>query len=314
MPKPPPPPKPKAPAKPKRPRGDFLARKLAGSVRATYGEGEASTLDMSEELGSPRGFIGMRNIGLERAIGGGLPLGRITEISGWEGAGKSTVADQILAQAQEEGGLGVLADTERARNRAYMRKLGIRDESLIRIGGMTIEAMFGEMELLMREYASVNAIAWHQALKRAGGNPPKMSEYTYEVTEGRGDKRKRIGKHRFTEWDRTQAAALLAFQQKHPDLKPSSIRDVATRALLRPVTIYTEATHDLAVKHETAAHLKDWELGHENPYCQPAGGLRVGFGRWYPDEARTGGVGRGCPSRLGCEGDPRQPPTPRPAD
>jgi len=239
-------------------------------VRATYGEGEASTLDMSEELGSPRGFIGMRNIALERAIGGGLPLGRITEISGWEGAGKSTAADQILAQAQTEGGLGVLADTERARNREYMRKLGIMDESLIRIGGITIESMFGEMELLIREYASVNAVAWHLALKRAGAKVPKLSEYTFNVTEGRGESKKTIGKHRFAEWDRSQAAALLAFQQGTAGLSPSSIRDAATRELLRPVTVYTDATSEAAAKAEAKAHMADWLAERDNPYCQPA--------------------------------------------
>lgn len=268
------PPAPPRPTSPPRPVGDLLARALAARVRDTYGEGQAATLDLSDELGAPRGWVGTRNIALDRALGTpGLPLGRLVEVSGWEAAGKSTMADQILAQAQAEGGIGVMADTERARDRTYMAALGAIPESTIWLGGRTVEDLFDEAELLIRNYASLNALAWWEALSRVGVKCERPPTYTYTLTEftgsGKDKKRKTIASHTFHRWSRTQAGALLQWQERE-GLPPSSIRDLESRARLRPVVIYTEAQEAKAVESERKAHLSDWEAGNTNPYCQPA--------------------------------------------
>lgn len=273
MAKTPPPPrsrrkKPRKPAKPKPVgSGDPFARALAGHVRDGHGVSAAATMDMCDEMGSPRGYVGTRNVALDRALGTpGIPLGRMTEISGWPGAGKSTMLDQIIAQCQAEGGIGVLADVERARNRAYMRRLGIDFESLIWIDGSTVETMFDEIETLARNVAHYNAEAWRDALLRAGVKCAKCPTYRYEVYDPathRTQNRKPVKVFTLSRWGREQAAALLEFQTAH-GLGGTSARDAKSRAALRPVIIHS---NDAA---ESKAAIAAWAAGDQHHLAQPA--------------------------------------------
>jgi recombination protein RecA len=73
------------------------------------------------------------SLGLDIALGtGGLPRGRIVEIYGPESSGKTTLALQVVAQAQKNGGTCAFVDAEHALDPAYARKLGVNlDELLI---------------------------------------------------------------------------------------------------------------------------------------------------------------------------------------
>lgn len=267
---PPPPSKPrKKPRKPKRPAGssDPFARALAGHVRDGHGVNAAATMDMCDEMGSPRGYVGTRNVALDRALGTpGIPLGRMTEISGWPGAGKSTMLDQIMAQCQAEGGIGVLADVERARNRGYMKTLGIKFNSLIWIDGSTVETMFDEIETLARNVAHYNAEAWRDSLLRAGVKCPKCPTYRFEVFDPathRTKNRKPVKVFVLSKWGREQAAALLEFQEAH-GLTATSVRDSVSRRQLRPVIIHTDDSK------ERKKALDAWDAGDEHPLTQAA--------------------------------------------
>jgi RecA/RadA recombinase len=216
-------------------------------------------------MGEPRGYAPFGNIALERAIGTpGVPLGRITEISGWEAAGKSTVLDQILATTQAMGGLCVLADTERARNRAYMHSLGVQPESLIWIGGRTVEAMFDEVETLARTASHYNALAWFEALKREGVKVSAASTYKYVVFDPTDQTRKRpVASYDFMTWGRAQAASLLDYQKAN-GLPGTGRRDEDSRRELRPVILHGENKDD----NKTA--LADWLADEPNDLAQPA--------------------------------------------
>lgn len=258
------PPKPKLP-KPK-PPSNLLARTLADHVRRAHGEGSARTLDMSSEMGTPRGYVRTDNIALERALGTeGIPLGRITEISGWAGAGKSTMLDQIFAATQRQGGIGVLADTERGRNRSYMLNLGVQPASLVWIDGKTVEHMFDEIETLVRTVAHLNAVAWFESMARAGVKIPKLQTYKYMVFDptNTGKNAKPIASYDFAQWGRAQAASLLEWQ-KSVKLRPSGIRDSASRKKLKPVIIHTS---DAAERKKA---LKDFIAGKPNDLIQEA--------------------------------------------
>ena len=262
---PPKPPKPKrAPATPK-PRKDLMARMLAQSVRQAHGEQSAVTLDVAPGIASPRGYAPTGNLALERAMGTpGIPLGRITEISGWEAAGKSTCLDQIIAATQAVGGLCVLADTERGRNRAYMQSLGVKPESLIWIGGRTVEAMFDEVETLARTAAHYNAVAWHEALQREGMKPPAITTYKYVVFDPvDGKKGKPVATYAFASWGRAQAATLMDYQKKK-GIAGTGRRDVESRDALRPVILHGET------KDDNKNALADWVAGIPNELAQPA--------------------------------------------
>jgi len=76
--------------------------------------------------------ISTGSLGLDLALGvGGLPRGRVVEIYGPESSGKTTLALQVIAQAQRRGGICAFIDAEHALDVTYGRKLGVRTEDLL---------------------------------------------------------------------------------------------------------------------------------------------------------------------------------------
>jgi recombination protein RecA len=72
------------------------------------------------------------SLGLDIALGvGGLPRGRVVEIYGPESSGKTTLALQVIASAQREGGISAFVDAEHALDVSYARKLGVKTEDLL---------------------------------------------------------------------------------------------------------------------------------------------------------------------------------------
>ncbi len=87
-------------------------------------------------LGSPEAIVPVSviptgSLSLDAALGvGGLPRGRIVEIFGPEASGKTTLALQVIAQAQREGGLAAFIDAEHALDPTYARGLGVDTDNL----------------------------------------------------------------------------------------------------------------------------------------------------------------------------------------
>jgi recombination protein RecA len=76
--------------------------------------------------------ISTGSLGLDLALGvGGLPRGRVVEIYGPESSGKTTLALQVIAQAQRHGGICAFIDAEHALDVTYGRKLGVSTEELL---------------------------------------------------------------------------------------------------------------------------------------------------------------------------------------
>jgi recombination protein RecA len=76
--------------------------------------------------------ISSGSISLDNALGvGGFPRGRIVEIFGPESSGKTTVALQVVAEAQKAGGMAAFIDVEHALDPIYARKLGVDVDNLL---------------------------------------------------------------------------------------------------------------------------------------------------------------------------------------
>jgi recombination protein RecA len=72
------------------------------------------------------------SLGLDIALGiGGLPRGRVVEIYGPESSGKTTLALQVVAEAQKRDGICAFIDAEHALDPAYARKLGVNVDDLL---------------------------------------------------------------------------------------------------------------------------------------------------------------------------------------
>jgi recombination protein RecA len=76
--------------------------------------------------------ISTGSLGLDIALGiGGVPRGRVIEIYGPEASGKTTLALQIVAEAQKVGGMGAYIDAEHALDLGYAKKLGVKTDDLL---------------------------------------------------------------------------------------------------------------------------------------------------------------------------------------
>ena len=60
-----------------------------------------------------------------------MPKGRIIEIYGPESSGKTTLALQVVAEAQKAGGICAFVDAEHAMDPIYAKKLGVKTEELL---------------------------------------------------------------------------------------------------------------------------------------------------------------------------------------
>jgi recombination protein RecA len=81
-------------------------------------------------------------LALDTIMGGGLPIGRMTEIYGDNSTGKSLIASQVAAIAQDDGALVVYVDTESAVSLPMMKEVGVDIDKLIYSAPDTVEEVF----------------------------------------------------------------------------------------------------------------------------------------------------------------------------
>jgi recombination protein RecA len=99
-------------------------------IEKLHGKGSIMRLGANERIEVEALSTG--SLGLDIALGiGGLPRGRIIEIYGPESSGKTTLALQVVAEAQKKGGIGAFVDAEHALDPVYARKLGVKVEDLL---------------------------------------------------------------------------------------------------------------------------------------------------------------------------------------
>ncbi|WP_024275633.1 recombinase RecA [Hyphomicrobium sp. B1] len=99
-------------------------------IDKTFGKGSIMRLGANEKLDIEA--ISTGSLGLDIALGiGGLPKGRIIEVYGPESSGKTTLALQVVAEAQKKGGTCAFVDAEHAIDPGYAKKLGVKVEDLL---------------------------------------------------------------------------------------------------------------------------------------------------------------------------------------
>ena len=99
-------------------------------VERAYGKGAIMRLTGDEVV--PVEVIPTGALALDLALGvGGVPRGRIVEVFGHEGTGKTTLALHIVAEAQKRGGIAAFIDVEHALDTTYARNIGVNLENLL---------------------------------------------------------------------------------------------------------------------------------------------------------------------------------------
>ena len=99
-------------------------------IDQNFGKGSVMRLGQQQALDIEAVSTG--SLSLDLALGiGGLPKGRIIEIYGPESSGKTTLALQVVAEAQKVGGTCAFVDAEHAMDPVYAKKLGVKTDELL---------------------------------------------------------------------------------------------------------------------------------------------------------------------------------------
>src|SRR5437868_12720821 len=102
-----------------------------GQIEKQFGKGSIMRLGQRGAI-APIDSISTGAISIDYALGiGGLPRGRVVEIFGPESSGKTTLALQVIAEAQKTTGMAAFVDAEHALDAAYAQKLGVDLENLL---------------------------------------------------------------------------------------------------------------------------------------------------------------------------------------
>src|SRR6187399_1847406 len=100
-------------------------------IEKQFGKGAVMKLG-EHPMGAGISVIPTGSLALDIALGiGGIPRGRVVEVFGPEGSGKTTVCLHMIAEAQAKGGIAAFIDAEHALDPTYARELGVNIDELL---------------------------------------------------------------------------------------------------------------------------------------------------------------------------------------
>lgn len=136
--------------KEKEDQGDKLDHELCDAVAKEIGK-ETIRIGIDSGTIAPIDAISTRSPTLDLALGvGGVPCGRIIEIFGPEGSGKTTLALSVIAESQRNGGTAAFIDAEHAIDPSWCRRLGVKTQEVIFSQPDSAEQVFKLIGLLLK--------------------------------------------------------------------------------------------------------------------------------------------------------------------
>ncbi len=123
-----------------------------GQIERQFGKG--SIMKLGSQVIADIPVIPTGSLALDHALGvGGIPRGRVIELFGPEASGKTTLALNIVAEAQKRNGIAAFVDAEHALDVMYARKLGVNCDNLLVSQPDTGEQALEIAEVLVRSGA-----------------------------------------------------------------------------------------------------------------------------------------------------------------
>jgi recombination protein RecA len=142
-------------AKKQKPVRDDLAEVLASNLNKKFKDFKVAYFldgydetpaDLTEWISTGSSML---DLAISNRPNGGIPVGRITEITGLEASGKSLLAGHMIANTQKKGGLAIYIDTENAMNEDFLRAIGVDVVNMLYIQLETVEDIFEVVEDIM---------------------------------------------------------------------------------------------------------------------------------------------------------------------
>jgi recombination protein RecA len=110
---------------------DKMLEVTLSQIEKQFGKGAVMKLG-EHPMGTGISVIPTGSLALDIALGvGGIPRGRVVEVFGPEGSGKTTVCLHIIAEAQRHGGIAAFVDAEHALDPTYAQRLGVNIDELL---------------------------------------------------------------------------------------------------------------------------------------------------------------------------------------
>lgn len=129
---------------------DELAEALADSINKNSDGKVAFFLDAEDDPSQIVDWVSTGNSLVDLTIANrpnaGLPVGRITELTGLEASGKSLMGAHLLAETQRKGGLAVFIDTETSVSTDFLTAIGVDVPKMLYINVDTVEDVFDKIE------------------------------------------------------------------------------------------------------------------------------------------------------------------------
>ena len=129
---------------------DELAEALAESINKNSDGKVAFFLDAEDDPSQIVDWVSSGNSLVDLAIANrpnaGLPVGRITELTGLEASGKSLMGAHLLAETQRKGGMAVFIDTETSVSTEFLTAIGVDVPKMLYINVDTVEDIFDKIE------------------------------------------------------------------------------------------------------------------------------------------------------------------------
>lgn len=138
--------------------------KLIDKVYDLINSGDAQAYFLDQPELSPSDIVDWISTGdpildiyVSNRIGGGIPVGRITEINGLESSGKSLLIGHLLKETQAKDGIAVLIDTEFSVDRNFLQAIGVDLSKLVYVPTNLIENAFQIIENIIETVRKENS-------------------------------------------------------------------------------------------------------------------------------------------------------------
>ena len=98
----------------------------------------------------------MLDLAISNRPNGGVAVGKITELNGLEGSGKSLIGSHLLASTQKKDGIAVYIDTESAVSQEFLRAIGVDTSKMLYVHLETVEEIFDTIETIVTKIRESN--------------------------------------------------------------------------------------------------------------------------------------------------------------
>src|SRR5665213_3487694 len=162
---------------------DIISESLKKDGIPSYFVGEEETpTDLTDFISTGSSLL---DLIISNRKHGGIACGRITELTGLEGSGKSLIAAHLMANVQKEGGVAVLIDTETALNEKFFRAVGLDMSKMVYVPTEILEQVFETVESIIIKIRSGTAEARKKKViividSMAGASPKKELEGDFD--------------------------------------------------------------------------------------------------------------------------------------